>query len=125
MDNSTTGRKPLGADVNPSETLRKIANLSKNEEVQHLAMMLASELELQHNAQNNAFQGALGNAELGWANQLDDIVKRLEASEERQTTILEMLETMQEDLRALQQRPPCMHPDLARGQLDERPDDAG
>ena len=88
--------------MNPSNTLREIAAIATNPRIKELAAQLAAELELQPNRQNNAFQATLGNAELGWANRLDAIVARLDTSDERQQTILEMLETLQQELRALQ-----------------------
>lgn len=57
--------------MNPSRTLRKLAEALPNGDIKTGVLTLAAELELQHNAQNNAFQGALSNAELGFENQLD------------------------------------------------------
>lgn len=96
--------------MNPSQTLRRIADLATNPEVKKLAMQLAAELELQHSKQNNEIAIALGNAELGLENQIDSILARLDTMDARDKTILEMLETLQADVRLLQKRPPCMHP---------------
>jgi hypothetical protein len=86
--------------MNPSETLRRIAKITASPEAKQLALQLAAELEEQHNRQNNAFQVALGNAELGWANQLDMIFKRLDQHDARDEKILEMLGALQLELNA-------------------------
>jgi len=93
---------------NPAKTLREIAALTNNPAIRVLAEQMAGELELQHNRQNNEFQGVLGNVELGIDNQLKELRQEIAAlhtdqehSAERQRTILEMLETLQTDVRAL------------------------
>ena len=57
--------------MNPSQTLRTIANTMSDGELKDRLFQLAAELEVQHRQQNSAFQGALSNAELGIGNQLD------------------------------------------------------
>ena len=57
--------------MNPSRTLRKFAETLPDGDLKTYIFQLAAELEVQHNSQNNAFQGALSNAELGLGNQLD------------------------------------------------------
>lgn len=96
---------------NPSRTLREIADLTHNPAIREKAEQLAAELELQHNRQNNEFGVALGMAELSFANQFDSLRAEIaglrtdqDHSAERQRTILEMLETLQTDVRALTSR---------------------
>lgn len=93
---------------NPARTLREIAALISNPKIRALAEHMAAELELQHNKQNNEFGIALGMAELGFANQFDALRTEIAAlrtdqehAAERQRTILEMLETLQADVRTL------------------------
>jgi hypothetical protein len=113
--------------TDPSRTLREIAALADDPAVRSKIEQAATELELQHNAQNNQFQAALSNAELGIDNTLDklraDITKRFGDVDARQHQMLQMLGDLQDSLRALQTRPPCMHPNLARDQLEAGADD--
>lgn len=62
---------------NPARTLRKIAESMADGDLKTSVYQLAGELEVQHNNQNNAFQGALGNAELGISDQLDVLTKMI------------------------------------------------
>ncbi len=93
---------------NPPRILREIAGLTKNEAIKVKALELAAELETQHNQQNNNFQNALSNAELGIDNQLDELRKDIERirstqsdAVERQLKMLEMLEDVQTAVRKL------------------------
>lgn len=108
--------------TNPSRTLREIASRAQDAKIAELASQLAAEFELQHNQQNNDFAGALGLAELALSDKLDalqvDVDAKLDTIEGRQDQMLKMLEDLQDSLRALAHRPPCMHPDLARDQLE-------
>lgn len=54
---------PHGGNVNPSRLLHELADA----------------LEAQHNAQNNQLGAALGNAEIGIENRLDDLQAQLDA----------------------------------------------
>jgi hypothetical protein len=94
--------------MNPSVTLREIAALTGNTRIQKLATQLAEEFEHQHNRQNNAFQVALGHAELGWDDRLtafrNELTERLENTDARQIQMLAMLEDLQTELRALAHR---------------------
>lgn len=114
--------------MNPSRTLREIAELSSNPVVKAKIEEFAVDLEAQHNRQNNLWSAALGNAELAIDNRFDtlrtEIMERISDMDARQLQMLKMLEDLQTELHALGQRPPCMHPDLARQQL-EAGDDAG
>src|SRR5215216_1669842 len=56
--------------MDPSQTLRMIADSLPSGDLKTSVYQLAAELEVQHKRQNNAFQGALGNAELGLGNQI-------------------------------------------------------
>lgn len=108
--------------TDPSKTLREIAGLAKDPAVRAKIEQVATEFELQNNTQNNRFQAALSLAELGIDDKLDDlkqtINERLGTVDARQEKILEMLEELQTSLRGLQARPPCMHPEKAREQLE-------
>jgi peptidoglycan hydrolase CwlO-like protein len=45
----------------------------------HLLRRLADALEAQHNQQNNQLGAALGNAELGLENRLDDLQRQIDS----------------------------------------------
>jgi hypothetical protein len=102
--------------------------LSSNDEIRAKINDLAAEFEMQHVAQNNLWGAALGNAELAIDNRFEtlrlEIMERIDHLDVRQEKMLELLEELQESLRGLQGRPPCMHPDTAGQQL-EAGDDAG
>lgn len=89
----------------PSKTLREIAEMITHEELRQKVQILAAQFELQHNQQNNAFQGVIGNAELSFANQFDTICAEIEAlrvgqghADEHQHTIEAMLAAIRADL---------------------------
>lgn len=108
--------------TDPSRSLRELAELTTDPAIRSKVEQIADEFESQHNKQNNDFGAALGLAELGIDDKLDeiraDITRRLSDVDARQILMLKMLDEMQDSLRALQHRPPCMHPDKARDQLE-------
>ena len=59
--------------MNPSTTLREIAQIASNPVVQQRLEQLAAEFEVQHNQQNNNFGIALGMAQNTWEQGLDDL----------------------------------------------------
>ena len=99
--------------TDPSRRLREIADAAPDPAQAARVRALADELESQHNDQNNAFQVALSLTDLHLTEEIEslrtDLTHRLDDNDARQKTILEMLEQLQDDLRVLQQRPPCMH----------------
>jgi hypothetical protein len=90
--------------MGPSETLRHIAQIATNPEVQELARRLADDLEVRFDAQTDRFQTVLSDIELGIDNRLNDIMQRLELSEARQGKMLALLENVRAEVRRIQAR---------------------
>lgn len=126
--------------TNPSHTMRKLAaGLAKLsvEERAALIEQFADELAVQHSQQNNQFQIALGRAELDWRADLDNLTAKMEAlitavvanrneADAQRGEIMAKLDGVRVALEGLQARPPCMHPDISRAQLEAQAgDDAG
>lgn len=109
-------------DVNPAARIREIAELATSLDAQERLYRLAAELEIAQGRLTDRMQAALGMTELDLrdliASVRQEIAARLDTSDERQQTMLQFLETLQEDVRSLQQRPPCRHPEAAREQLE-------
>ena len=59
--------------MNPSQTLRELADIAHNPVIKDRLMQLAAELELQHLNQNNNWAVALGMAQNTWEQGLDDL----------------------------------------------------
>lgn len=59
--------------MNPSQTLRELAQIARNPIVQERLTQLAAEFELQHNQQNNNWGVALGMAQNTWEQALADL----------------------------------------------------
>lgn len=59
--------------MNPSSTLREIAQIATNPVVKDRLEQLAAEFEVQHNQQNNNFGIALGMAQNTWEQGLQDL----------------------------------------------------
>lgn len=92
----------------PTRRLREIADAAPDPKQAERIRALAAELEKQHNDQNNAFQVALSLTDLHLSTEIDqlrtEMTQRLDDSNARQRQILTMLEELQTDLRALNQR---------------------
>lgn len=91
--------------MNPSARIREIADLAGNIEVRRRLEALAAEFEVQHNQQNNNFGIALGRLQLSFQEEMDilhrDIAQEFGDNEVRQKKILEMMEELQREMRAL------------------------
>lgn len=94
--------------MNPSARIREIADLAGNIQVRDRLLALAAEFEVQHNRQNNEFGIVIGQLQLSFQEALDalrfDMAQEFGNSEVRQKKILEMMEQLQTDMRALPDR---------------------
>lgn len=106
---------PARDAVNPAARAREIAELEPNLDVKDRLYQFAAELEAKFGRQADQFQAALGYTDLDLRDAIDTlrdaVAARLDTSDERQQTMLQFLEELQEQVRGLQARPPCMHPD--------------
>lgn len=90
---------------NPSRLIReRAATLPEGDATRQWLEELATEFEQQHVKQNNELSAALGYAELAFDEKFDEVRRRLDTSDERQRTILELLEQLQADVHALAAR---------------------
>lgn len=81
--------------MNPSQTLREIADIAQNPTVKERLTKLAAEFETQHNQQNNNWAIALGRAQNTWEQALDDLRLDLLAKlDERNKEIIERLDAL-------------------------------
>ena len=81
--------------MNPSQTLREIAELAQNPSIKARLMQLAAEFETQHNQQNNNFGIALGRAQNTWEQSLTDFRHDLLAKmDQRDKAIIERLDAL-------------------------------
>jgi hypothetical protein len=86
--------------MNPSQTLRDIAQIAQNPVVKARLEQLASEFEAQHNQQNNNWGIALGMAQNTWEQGLDDLRTDLLARiDQRDKEIIGRLDLLLERLR--------------------------
>lgn len=104
--------------MDPAARIREIAELATSLDAQERLYRLAAELEIAQGRLTDRMQAALGHTELDLRDLIGsvraDITARLDTSDERQQTMLQFLEDLQTDVRSLQQRPPCRHPDIAQ-----------
>lgn len=117
---------------NPARALREIAEIASSDRVKKLALEMAHDLERQHRKQNDDFTAAILDASLTTDESIralrDDIAAlaaTVEANMRLSTThrgdLQEAIEALRNEVRVLQVRPPCMHPD--RAQREEDSDD--
>ena len=101
---------PHGGDVNPVARIRELAELERDGAKRERLYQLAADLESKFGRQNDQVQIALGMTDLdlrdAFAEEISflrtDLSKRMDTLDERQRTMLEFLETLQEQLRGLQ-----------------------
>lgn len=122
--------------MGPSSVLRAIAKLTDRADIAAQLDRLADALDQQHGRQNDQFQIALGMTDLDLRSVIDtnheelremlqsmskrigevegrvgELTTNAETMTARQDTMMEFLEELQQGLRRLQTRPPCMHPE--------------
>ena len=89
--------------MNPSATLREIADLARTPEVKARLIALAAAFEVQHNDQNNQHAITIAQLQLSIRDELAalryDLNQAIGHVEARQKTMLEMLEELQCALR--------------------------
>lgn len=99
-----------GRDVNPVARVRELAELERDAAKRERLYRLAADLEAKFGKQNDQVQIALGLTDLdlrdAFAEEISflrtDLSKRMDTLDERQQTMLQFLEELQEQVRGLE-----------------------